>query len=135
MTTGAGTQVTSATTTLSWDAAARVVAVRYQPHTTLAANDGVFLVEALAGWVGSEPSPFAVLADASGVSSTDAAYRATASDFFRRHRDVAFIALFNMKPAVRILTEMFRIGTGIPLKGFSDEANARSWLKMKGIAA
>jgi len=30
---------------------------------------------------------------------------------------------------------MFRVGTGIPLQSFADEAAARSWLRAEGIAA
>ena len=40
-----------------------------------------------------------------------------------------------MGPVIRIVAEMFRIGTGVQLKGFSEEAGARAWLRERGIAA
>jgi hypothetical protein len=59
----------------------------------------------------------------------------TASRFFRQHRDHAFIALTHLGPVIRVVVEMFRIGTGIPLKTFAEEAAARSWLRTKGVLA
>jgi hypothetical protein len=36
-------------------------------------------------------------------------------------------------PVIRVVAEMFRIATGIQLRGFADEAAARGWLREKGI--
>jgi hypothetical protein len=55
--------------------------------------------------------------------------------FFKGHCGAVNIALINMGPVVRIVTEMIRIGTGIKLKGFADDAAARGWLRSQGIAA
>jgi hypothetical protein len=127
--------VTSPSTEIAWQSAARLAFVRYASGATLTSIDGVFLVDALTGWIGAGAEPFAVLADAAGLLGTDAAYRAKVSRFFRQHRDTAFIALINMGPVIHVLVEMFRIGTGIQLKTFDAEAAARSWLRSKGIAA
>ena len=54
--------------------------------------------------------------------STDAEYRAKASAFFRKHRDTAYIALTNLGPVTHIVVEMFRVGTGIQLKGVRKRA-------------
>jgi hypothetical protein len=40
-----------------------------------------------------------------------------------------------MGPIVRLAAEMFRIGTGLKLKAFADEASARAWLRTMGIRA
>jgi hypothetical protein len=135
MTASEDSTVTSASTEISWHAPSRVAFVRYSHGAVLARSDGTFLVEALAGWVGVDGDPFAVLADAAGLGGTDAEYRAEAGRFFRRHRDHAFIALINLGPIIHVVVEMFRVGTGIQLKTFGDEAAARSWLRTKGIAA
>jgi hypothetical protein len=126
--------VTSPSTEIAWQSASRVAFVRYASGATLTGIDGVFLVDALTGWIGKRSEPFAVLADAAGLLGTDAAYRAHVSRFFRQHRETAFIALLNMGPVIHVLVEMFRIGTGIQLKAFDGEAAARSWLRTKGIA-
>jgi hypothetical protein len=130
-----GNAATSDSTRIVWDAPSRIAFVRYSRDAVLTNKDGTFLVDALLGWIGPDGEPFAVLADAEGLGGTDAEYRATASRFFRQHRDRVFIALFNVGPVIHVVVEMFRVGTGIPLKTFPGEAAARSWLRTKGIAA
>jgi hypothetical protein len=128
-------KVTSPSTEVSWNADQRLASVRYTKGATLRGADGDFLTESLAGWIGDRNEPFAVLADATGLLGTDAAYRAKASGFFRRHRDRAFIALINLGPVIHVVVELFRVGTGIQLKTFADEPAARVWLRSQGIAA
>jgi hypothetical protein len=128
-------KVTSSSTEITWSAEERVASVRYTSGSTLTAGEGDFLVEALTGWIGTKGEPFAVFADAAGLQGTDAEYRAKASGFFRQHRDTAFIALINLGPVIHVVVELFRVGTGIQLKTFANEASARSWLQSKGIAA
>lgn len=127
--------VTSRSTQITWHIPSRVAFVRYTSGVSLTGSDGPFLVDALTGWIGTAGEPFAVLADAKGLYGTNAEYRASASRFFRQHRDRAFIALINLGPVIHVVVEMFRVGTGIQLKTFADEAAARSWLRAKGIAA
>ena len=135
MTTPNHSTVTSPSTEIIWDSRSRVAFVRYTFGASLTGPDGPFLVDALASWIGADGEPFAVLADAKGLRGTNAEYRASASRFFRQHRDQAFIALINLGPVIHVVVEMFRVGTGIQLKTFPDEAAARSWLRAKGIAA
>ena len=125
----------SASTEISWHTPSRVATVCYTPGASLTGADGTFLVDALAGWVGDDCEPFASLADGTGLRGTDAPYRARASHFFRQHRATAFVALINLGPVIHVVVEMFRVGTGIQLKTFADEAAARTWLRTKGIAA
>jgi hypothetical protein len=127
--------VTSPSTALTWHAQSRIALVRYTSGASLTGPDAPFLVEALTGWIGAAGESFAVVAYAEGLLGTNAEYRAQVGRFFRRHRDHAFIALINPGPVIQVVVEMFRIGTGIQLKTFADEAAARSWLRTKGIAA
>jgi hypothetical protein len=130
-----GDTVVSRTTEIHWDPHSRIASVRYADGVTLTRPDGPFLVEALTGWIGADGKPFAVLADAKGLRGTNAEYRASASGFFRQHRDTACIALINLGPVIHVIVEMFRLGTGIQLKTFGDETAARAWLRTKVIAA
>jgi hypothetical protein len=127
--------VTTDSMEIRWDAASRFATVRYTPGITLADPDGVALVDTLTAWIGADAKPFAVLADGTGLRGTDGEYRARVSRFFRAHRDTACIALVHVSPVIQIVVEMFRLGTGIPLKTFSTEAAARSWLRTRGITA
>jgi hypothetical protein len=127
--------VKNESTELSWSPEQRVLSVRYVAGAMLVRKDGDFLVEALRGFIGTEPLPFAVLADAAGLAGTDGEYRARASGFFRQYRTTAFIALVNLGPLIHVVVELFRVGTGIQLKTFDSETDARAWLRTKGIAA
>jgi hypothetical protein len=127
--------VANGTTEIRWEPQSRVASIGYADGATLTRPDSAFLIEALTGWIGAEGKPFAVLADAKGLRGTNAEYRASASGFFRQHRDTAYIALTNLSPVIHVIVEMFRVGTGIQLKTFADEAAARAWLRKKGISA
>lgn len=120
---------------LTWDPDVRLAAIRFDPGTNATGPDAAALVEAFSGWVGSEATAFALLGDAAGLQSMDAAYRSHWAKFFRQHRQVAVIAVFNLSPLIRIAAEMFGRGTGLRLRGFSKEAQARAWLRSTGIAA
>jgi hypothetical protein len=112
-----------------------VARVGYAPDTTLAGADADFLVGALTGWIGDPVTPFALMADGTGLRGADAAYRSKLSGFFQLHRDTARIALINMGPILHVVGEMFRVGTGIQLEELASEDLARAWLRTKGIAA
>ncbi len=127
--------VTSYSTTIHCNTQTREAVVRYAAGAALASTDGAFLIDALTSWIGEDGLPFAVLAFATGLRATNAEYRANVGRFFRAHRDRACIAILNAGPVIHIIVEMFRIGTGIQLKGFGDEVAARAWFRTKGIAA
>lgn len=113
---------------IEWCAKQRIAVIRYAPDANLTGADSAFVVSSLQGWIGEEGEPFSVLVFAREARGTDAAYRATASAFYRKHRDAACIAMLNTSPVLTVVSEMFREGTGVQLKTFSDEATARAWL-------
>jgi hypothetical protein len=120
---------------MTWHPESRLAIVQVVPGITLGDRQGAFLVESLLGWIGTEGKAFGLLAGAKGIRGADSAYRVRTRDFFKRYRASANVAVTDMGPVIRIVGEMFRIGTGIQLKGFSDEASARAWLRERGIAA
>jgi hypothetical protein len=120
---------------IAWHPSSRIATIRCTAGAMVDGEDGRVLVEALTAWVGPRPVPFAVIADATGVPGTDAEYRSTVREFFARHRDHAYIALVNMGPVLRVIAEMFRIGSGVQLRGFASDDEARQWLRDQGIAA
>ena len=113
---------------IQWCAQRRIAVIRYAPDASLTGPDSAFVVSSLEGWIGDEGEPFSVLAFAHEVRATDAAYRATASAFYRKHRAAARIAMLNTSPVLTVVSEMFRDGVGVDLETFSDEAAAREWL-------
>src|SRR6185295_1591510 len=113
----------------------RLVVVSFAAETSLTGEHGAALVDAMKRVLGPSGQRFGLLADAKGVSGTDADYRTVTGAFFSQQRDVARIALINLGPIIRVVAEMFRIGIGLHLKTFSDEASARSWLRQQDIPA
>ncbi len=120
---------------MAWDSATRVAHLRFLSETAATGTDARTLVEALSAWTAADPAPFALLGDGANLKSVDAEYRATWSAFLRQHRDRCRLAFFNMNPFIRIAAEMFRLGTGLKVKAFADERDARRWLREQGIAA
>lgn len=127
--------VTTGPIMLTWDADVHLATIRFEREARATGKDAVVLVDAMTGWIGTEGNPFGLLGDGGKLSGLDAEYRSVWGSFLRRHRDDSHIAFFNMNTIVRIAAEMFRVGTGLRLKAFADEGQARTWLRENGISA
>lgn len=125
----------SGTIHMTWDSEARLAVIRFERDTHGSGTDAQVLVTALEDWIGAGSGPFGVLGDGGRLSSMDADFRAIWSRFLRRHRDDCYVAFFNQSPVVRISADMFRLGTGLQLKSFAREEQARAWLREMGISA
>jgi hypothetical protein len=120
---------------MSWNAESRVATVRFGSEATLTGAEATTMVSSLAGWIGKDAEPFGLVADVRGVGATNAEYRSITRVFFAQHRETALVAAFNASAAIRIVAELFRVATGIQLKAFTSEVEARRWLCTRGIAA
>lgn len=128
-------RVTTGPIEMTWDPESRLAEIRFERDTQATGKDAIVLVDALAGWIGTQGRPFGLLGNGGKLSGLDAEYRSVWGRFLRQHRDDSFTAFFNMNAAVRIAAEMFRLGTGLRLKAFADERDARAWLRENGIPA
>jgi hypothetical protein len=128
-------KITSGAIEMGWDPAVRLATIRFLRDTRATGADAVVLVDALSAWLGTDPRAFGLLGDGGRLSGLDAEYRSVWGKFLREQREHAWVAFFNMNAIVRIAAEMFRIGTGLRLKAFAHEAEARAWLRENGIAA
>jgi hypothetical protein len=126
-------KITSGTIEMTWDSESRLALIRFESETRATGKDAVVLVNALTRWIGMDRKPFALLGDGGKLAGVDAEYRSVWGKFFQQHREDAYIAFFNMGPIIRIAAEMFGVGTGLKLKAFADEAQARAWLRRMGI--
>lgn len=118
-----------------WDAISRLATMRFTRESRPSGKEASVLVKALTRWIGDERETFGLLGDGDKLRGGEAEYRSVWGTFFKQHRGECYIAFFNIKPAVRIAAEMFRIGTRVQLKAFADETDARFWLRRKGIPA
>lgn len=120
---------------MTWDPMGRLAVLSFARETTTTGPDAVILVNALSQWIGTEGKPFGLLGDGGKLRGVDAEYRSVWSRFLRQHRDDSYTAFFNMNAVIRIAAEMFRIGTGLKLRAFATEEDARAWLRGAGIGA
>lgn len=120
---------------MSWNDSSRLLELRFQRTTHLSRQHGDALVDVLTRSIGADHRPFAVLCDGANLSGADAEYRAITREFFRRHRQDCLVATYHMGAVIRVVAELFRIATGTQLKGFEGEAEARVWLRGRGIAS
>jgi hypothetical protein len=128
-------RVTTGPIEMTWDPEARLAVIRFERATHATGKDAVVMVDAMTRWIGTDGKPFGLLGDGGKLSGLDAEYRSVWGRFLRHHRGDSHTAFFNMNPIVRIAAEMFRIGTGLRLKAFAGEADARAWLRDNGIPA
>lgn len=128
-------RITTGPIEMTWESHSRLATLRFERETRATGEHATLLVDALARWVGEDGKPFGLLGDGARLAGVDAEYRTIWGRFFRQHREDSRIAFFNMRPVIRVAAEMFRIGTGLTLKAFMTEENARAWLRGKGIAA
>jgi hypothetical protein len=120
---------------MTWDPEARLAHITFTAPTQAGGEDARVLVEAITTWVGSEGKTFGLLGDGGKLADLDAEYRTTWGRFFKAHRGHCHLAFYQMNVLVRVAAEMFRVGTGIDMKAFATEEEARAWLKSKGIGA
>ncbi len=120
---------------LAWDPDARLARLWFTAAAHLGGGHAAIVVEGLASFVGDAPQPYGVLIDGAGVLGADAEYRAKCRRFFSTHRENVHLAAYHLGPIVRVTVDMFRVGTGVQIKAFADEAAARSWLREHGTRA
>jgi len=126
---------TSGNIVMTWDPEVRLAVIRFERETDATGDDAATLVNALTGWIGVDGKPFGLMGDGAGLRTVDAQYRSVWGNFLRKHREDSHTAFFNMGAIIRVAAEMFGIGTRLRLKTFSDEREARAWLRKMGIAA
>jgi hypothetical protein len=126
--------VRSGTIVLSWDAEKRLAVLIYEVPIRATGEQARPLLKAFDEWLAGDQRTFYFLNDCKPLLHMDTECRAMWWDFFRPHCQHAWAALYNMSPLIQIVAQMYRAATGIRMKGFSNEAAARVWLRQKGAA-
>ena len=128
-------KITSGSIEMTWDSESRLAFIQFESETRATGKDAEVLIDALTRWIGTDGKPFGLMGDGGRLAHVDAEYRSLWGKFFRQHHEDSYIVFFNMSPLIRIAAEMFGIGMRLQLKAFAEEAQARSWLREKGIVA
>lgn len=128
-------RITVRSIVMTWEPKGRLAHIFFTAPTDAHGEDAQALTSQLTAWLGPTVQPFGLLGDGGKLARLDAAYRSTWGRFFKAHRDQAHLAFYNMNPVVRLAAEMFRLGTGIDMKAFATEEEARAWLRQHAIGA
>jgi len=113
---------------LVWHPDQRLCELLPYPDSVLDGATAAAVAHAMDGFLGAQRLPFLILAEASNVRAMDAGYRAEMGRFLRARRDHSRLAFYGASAIIRVGADMFRVGTGMQMKGFAKEAEARQWL-------
>lgn len=116
---------------LCWDPSTRLGFIRQSSDAN--GTEARRLIAELNGRIGNDGQPFGVLVDATAVRTTNAEWRGEWSVFFRAHRGDCFLSIFGANAVIRVVIELFAVGTRIRMKAHEQEEAARAWLTENGI--
>ena len=120
---------------LIWQPECNLALMRFvEPLAKGTAAHAQAFVEQLDRWTVGKTHRYGVLVDCSHIQDTDPGWRTLLHDYYRHHDMEVFVAWYNLNPVGRLMAEMFVVGSKtIEGKLFSDESEARRWLKTHGI--
>lgn len=76
----------------------------------------------------AERGSLLLLVDGRNVVDAHPAYRQRVGAWFKANRSRVRMACHGMSPFVTVMATLFARGTGLPLRAFRSEADARAWL-------
>lgn len=120
---------------MRWDSQNRLATLKYQGTGKPTGKEAERLIAALTGWIGTDGSPYFILVDGNRIVGGDPEYRAIWSRFYQANKRQVQVALFDLAPVLRVAVEMFTLGSGLRMKAFASEREARAWLGKAGLDA
>lgn len=117
---------------ITWDPASRVANLKLARDRT--GPQAAAVLSALAGWIGVDGQPFALVVDGTEASGSFPDWRAAWADFLTDHKGDAVMAVFGADPVVEVSSGMFERGLGMKAKVFPAEEDALSWLRDLGFS-
>lgn len=120
---------------MRWDPANRLAMLQYLGDGKPSGKEGEKMIAALTEWIGTDGSPYFILVDGSRITGGDPEYRAVWSRFYKANKQQVQVALFDIGPVLRVAVEMFTLGSGLRMKAFASEREARAWLGKAGLEA
>ncbi|MEO6094129.1 MAG: STAS/SEC14 domain-containing protein [Fibrobacteria bacterium] len=120
---------------MRWAPRNRLATLKYFGNGKPTGKDAEKLITAMTGWIGTESLPYFILVDGNRIAGGDPQYRAAWSRFYKKDKHQVRIAIFDIGPVLRVAVEMFTLGSGLRMKAFASEAEARAWLGKAGLNA
>lgn len=118
---------------VSWNPDIRVLRYHYAPNTTGIGQNGVRIVTQFEKWIDEGDGPIGVLSNGLGLIGFDALYRKVLAEFYIRHAQVAYLAVYNYGLNAQITAELWAEASNVNLKSFDNEGDAVSWLREQGF--
>lgn len=118
---------------VSWDPNVRLLRYHYDSDTNGIGQNAVIIVSKFEQWIQEGDGPIAVISNGEGMVSYDALYRKVIAEFYLRHSQSAFIAIYNYSPSARVTAELWAEASHVNLKSFDDEGDCIDWLRECGF--
>lgn len=118
-----------------WQPEHKLARMRFvEPLAKGTAEHAQSFVDQLNRWTVGRTPRYGVLVDCAGIQDTDPGWRTVLHDYYRDTDIEVLVAWYNLNPVTKLMAEMFVVGSKtIEGKLFSDESEARQWLKAHGI--
>jgi hypothetical protein len=120
---------------MRWDPRNRLATIKYLGDGKPTGREAESLIAAMTGWIGADGSPYFILVDGNRITGGDPGYRAAWSRFYKSNKQQVQVAIFDIGPVLRVAVEMFTLGSGLRMKAFASEGEARGWLGKAGLNA
>lgn len=112
---------------VQWDARRRIVEFRYADDTRLTPDAADVIIPRVARWV-EDGHPYGILVDASDTVASNEGWRRRWAAFHKSHASRVHIAVFKAGPFIQGYLLIYTTWSGVPLRCFHTEREARAWL-------
>lgn len=118
---------------LVWTPETRLLETRFHaPRACVTGEQARAMVDQIDRWTGGTEG-YGILIDCKNLVDTEPAWRSVLSAYYRSRPHRVVLAWHDVTILIRVAAEMFVLATpNVDGKSFSDEADARAFLKQRG---
>lgn len=111
---------------MDWSPAQRLLTFVHGPGCVCSGENAHRFSAAMREWVGDEP--FVVLVDAAGAEAITREWRSVWARAFSDHKERSRVGIYHATTAGRLVISLWSFVSGVEVRFFADEAQARAWL-------
>jgi hypothetical protein len=116
---------------MTWDPVERLIFLEYTRGSRPGDEDARAWTAIFDRWVGpSTAGPFRVLVDNLHAKDVTPGWRSVWADYLKGHKKRMKIACYNLDTRTRVIVLLIAKASGIDIRGFASEADARRWIAL-----